>query len=64
MTKIKESRKYKIRQVEELQITVQKLEKTIQKRKKWSALGIDRTSNFWSKIFRSTWEKLAAVSQA
>ena len=46
--------KGKIRQVKELHITEQELGKTINKRKNWSAPGIDGISNFWWKTLRST----------
>ena len=43
--KIKRNMKDKIRQVKQLQITEKELGKTIKKRKKWLALGIDEIPN-------------------
>ena len=60
----KKSKKDKFRQVEELQITEQELQKTIKKRKNCSVPGIDQISNFWWKKLRLTWGKLATVMQA
>ena len=56
--------KGKIRQVKELHITEQELGKTINKRKNWSAPGIDGISNFWWKTQRSTTGKIATLMQA
>ena len=56
--------KGKIRQVKELHITEQELGKTINKRKNWSAPGIDGISNFRWKTLRSTTGKIATLMQA
>ena len=45
MKRIKRNMKDKIRQVKQLQITEKELGKTIKKRKKWLAMGIDEIPN-------------------
>ena len=47
--------KGKIQQVKELRITEQELGKAINKRKNWSAPGIDGISNFWWKTVMQAW---------
>ena len=47
--------KGKIQQVKELHITEQELGKAINKRKNWSAPGIDGISNFWWKTVMQAW---------
>ena len=61
MKKIKEEIKLKVREVLEIEITINDLEKTIKKRKNWSAPGLDGIQNFWWKRFNSTWQPMLSA---
>ena len=50
--------KAKVTKVEEMTIDMEKLQHILEKRKNWSAPGIDGIQNFWWKTLTSTWRPL------
>ena len=48
----------KVANVQDFIITKKKLHQTVEKRKNWSAPGIDGVQNFWWKKFRGAWSAI------
>ena len=58
MDQIKEEIRGQVIDTQEMELTLEDLEKIIKKRKNWSAPGLDGIHNFWLKRFSSTWEPM------
>ena len=58
MDQIKEEIRGQVIDAQEMEKTIEDLEKIIKKRKNWSAPGLDGIQNFWWKRFSSTWEPM------